>query len=130
MPRLTIRIDLDEGGSIGPGKIVLLEAVDREGSIAAAARALGMSYARAWRLVSAINQTFAEPVLTRQPGGARGGGAALTDFGRDLIARYRAVETAAHDAAGGHMARLQAIAAKPASLTADVPARPLKRGRR
>jgi molybdate transport system regulatory protein len=112
MPRLTIRIDLDDGGAIGPGKIALLEAVDREGSIAAAARCHGMSYARAWRLVSSLNKTFDLPVLTRQPGGARGGGAALTDFGRELIERYRAVEAAAHGAACRDMARLQKIAAK------------------
>lgn len=127
MARLTIRIDLDDGGSIGPGKIALLEAVEREGSIAGAARAHGMSYARAWRLVSSISQTFAEPVLTRQPGGVKGGGAALTEFGRDLVARYRAVEEAAHGAAASDIARLQKIAAGPRGKTES---RPLKRGRR
>lgn len=126
MPRLTIRIDLDDGSAIGPGKIALLETVDQEGSIAAAARRLGMSYARAWRLASALNQTFDLPVLTRQPGGVRGGGAALTDYGRELIARYRAMEDAAHGAARKDMTRLQKIAAKRQAA----PSRPLKKSPR
>ena len=44
---LSLRIDLPQG-RIGPGKIALLEAISREGSISAAGRALGMSYKRAW----------------------------------------------------------------------------------
>ena len=129
MARLTIRIDLDDGGSIGPGKIALLEAVAQEGSIAGAARSLGMSYARAWRLAASVNLIFAEPVLTRQPGGAKGGGAALTEFGHDLIARYRSVEEAAHGAAQGHIARMQAIAAKPPGKASRSSARPLNKSR-
>ena len=52
---LSLRIDLPQG-RIGPGKIGLLEAIDREGSISAAGRALGMSYKRAWDLVDALNR--------------------------------------------------------------------------
>jgi molybdate transport system regulatory protein len=50
-PTLTARIDLDDGRALGPGKIRLLEAIDKTGSISKASRELGMSYARAWRLV-------------------------------------------------------------------------------
>ena len=51
MPSLSLRIDLDSGGRIGPGKIALLEQVATLGSISAAGRALGMSYRRAWELL-------------------------------------------------------------------------------
>jgi molybdate transport system regulatory protein len=35
--QVSIRIDLESGGRIGPGKIALLEAIRKTGSIAAAA---------------------------------------------------------------------------------------------
>jgi len=57
-----------------------------------------MSYRRAWLLVADLNQCFREPVVAAQTGGARGGGAALTRFGSQLVAHYRALEQAAHSA--------------------------------
>ncbi|MBS7809394.1 winged helix-turn-helix domain-containing protein [Roseococcus pinisoli] len=98
--RVSIRLDLASGGKVGPGKIALLEAIAETGSIAAAARALGMSYPRAWGLVEALDVAIGAPVVTRTPGGQRGGGATLTETGRALIARYRDVEAAAQRAAG------------------------------
>jgi molybdate transport system regulatory protein len=95
---LSLRIDLPQG-RIGPGKIELLEAIDREGSISAAGRALSMSYKRAWDLVDALNKLIGQAVVEASPGGYRGGGATLTDAGRNLIADYRAIERAAHRAA-------------------------------
>lgn len=106
--RLTVRIDFGSGRALGPGKIRLLETIGKTGSISKAARALNMSYRRAWLLVDDLNQCFREPVVTTRPGGARGGGAALTSFGRDLIAKYRAVETRAARAAGGQLRALEA----------------------
>lgn len=98
--RVSIRLDLADGGKVGPGKIALLESIATTGSIAAAARALRMSYPRAWGLVQALDAAIGAPVVTRTPGGQKGGGAALTDIGRALIARYRAIEAAAQHAAG------------------------------
>ncbi|NMJ42675.1 LysR family transcriptional regulator [Roseomonas sp. JC162] len=95
---LSVRIDLP-AGRIGPGKIALLEAIDREGSISAAGRALGMSYRRAWDLVDALNRILGTPAVEASTGGYRGGGAMLTDAGRNLVADYRAIERAAHRAA-------------------------------
>lgn len=132
MARLTIRIDLSDGASIGPGKIALLEAVADHGSIAAAARSLNMSYARAWRLVAALNEAFADPVVTRRPGGVRGGGATLTAFGRRLIRQYRQVERAAQDAAAAEIAGLEAHQAGPgrARAAGGTESRPVSRRRR
>jgi molybdate transport system regulatory protein len=93
--RLTVRIDFGADGALGPGKVRLLEAIHKTGSISQAGRSLGMSYRRAWLLVDDLNQCFREPVVTTQPGGVRGGGAALTRFGRELIKRYRSIETQA-----------------------------------
>ena len=103
---LSLRIDLPGGGRIGPGKIRLLEAIDREGSISAAGRALGMSYKRAWDLVDALNTQLGSPVVEASTGGYRGGGATLTDAGRGLVADYRAIERAAQRAAEARLAAL------------------------
>lgn len=103
---ISLRIDLPQG-RIGPGKIALLEAIDREGSISAAGRVLGMSYRRAWDLVDALNTMLGVAAVEAAPGGYRGGGATLTDAGRNLVADYRAIERAAHRAAEP---RLEALA--------------------
>lgn len=107
MARLTLRVDLGPDRSIGPGKVRLLETIRDTGSISEAGRTLGMSYRRAWLLVADMNDCFREPVISTQLGGARGGGAALTPFGADLIDEYRAIEDAAHAAAAARLERLQ-----------------------
>ena len=107
MPSLSLRIHLDPQGRIGPGKIELLEKIAAFGSIAAAGRAMGMSYRRAWMLVEGVNGVFGKPVVERQIGGRHGGGARLTPLGLALITRYRAVERAATEAAENHLAALQ-----------------------
>jgi molybdate transport system regulatory protein len=93
--RVRIRIDLGPGRAIGPGKIALLEALDQSGSLSKAARALGMSYRRAWLLLKSLNELTDEPLATSVKGGAGGGGARLTDSGRAMIGAFRAVEAAA-----------------------------------
>jgi len=107
MASLSIRLDLDPGIRVGPGKIRLLEAIAAHGSISAAGRALGMSYRRAWILVDALNGTFAEPVVTGRAGGRSGGGAAVTPFGVRLIACYRGIERDAARAAWERLADLE-----------------------
>ena len=92
MTRLTIRIDLDNGGQVGHGKIRLLELIAAHGSISQAAKAMNMSYRRAWLLTDEINNMFRSPVLETQHGGAGGGHARLTSFGHALVGHYRAIE--------------------------------------
>ena len=78
--------------AMGPGKADVLEAIDREGSISAAGRAMGMSYRRTWLLVATMNRCWAEPLVAAMPGGGAGKGAHLTDCGRTVLAAYRALE--------------------------------------
>jgi molybdate transport system regulatory protein len=105
--RLTIRLDFDEGRRLGAGKIALLEAIDRTGSISAAGRAHAMSYRRAWLLVDELNQLFAAPLVSARHGGARGGGALLTDEGRRIVALYRGAEAKMRAAAGEEIASIE-----------------------
>ena len=98
-PSLSVRIDLDSEGRIGPGKIQLLENIRACGSISAAGRAMDMSYKRAWDLVDEINRICGRAAVDRQTGGKNGGGAVLTPFGLSLVARYRKIEHSAESAA-------------------------------
>jgi len=77
---------------IGPGKVALLEAIAQTGSITAAAKTLGMSYRRAWMLVDETNRCLVHPAVETVAGGPKGGGTALTEFGVELVRRYRALE--------------------------------------
>src|SRR6201997_5038797 len=93
--RLSIRIDLENGERIGPGKIALLEAIRATGSISAAARALKLSHPPAWVLVEEINHALREPAVAAETGGRRGGGAVVTPAGEQLVGLYRTIESRA-----------------------------------
>ncbi|MCR5856799.1 winged helix-turn-helix domain-containing protein [Mesorhizobium sp. J428] len=108
MPSLSLRINLDPDGRIGPGKIELLEQIAAFGSISAGARQMNMSYKHAWDLVEEMNRIFGKPVVAAQTGGRRGGGAELTAVGRAVVSRFRIIEQAATAAAEQHMNALQA----------------------
>jgi molybdate transport system regulatory protein len=108
VPSLSLRINFDPEGRIGPGKIDLLEQIAAFGSISAAARGMNMSYKHAWDLVEEMNKLFGKPVVSAQTGGKKGGGAQLTPMGLAVVSRFRAIERAAAAAAAQHMAALQA----------------------
>ena len=108
MPSLSLRINLDPDGRIGPGKIELLEQIASFGSISAGARQMNMSYKHAWLLIEELNRLFGKPVVAAQKGGKQGGGAQLTPVGLALVTRYRAIERAATSATAQHVAALQA----------------------
>ncbi len=108
--KLSLRLDFVPGGRLGPGKVALLEAVAETGSISGAARAMAMSYRRAWLLVDELNRMFRAPLVEAQPGGAGGGGAALTPLGREVVAHYRSIEDKARAAGALHIDALRALA--------------------
>ena len=113
LPSLSLRIDLDAEGRIGPGKIALLENIQKFGSISAAGRAMDMSYKRAWDLVDEINRICRQAAVERQTGGKNGGGAALTPFGLSLVARYRKIERDAASAVHKDLVALHSDIGKP-----------------
>lgn len=102
-------LKLDPETRIGHGKVALLEKIDETGSISAAGRALDMTYRRAWELTDHLNKAFGRPLVTGQSGGAGGGGAKLTDLGREVVERYRALQAATEAAAEPHVAALEAL---------------------
>ena len=90
-----IRILIGAVVAIGPGKADLLAAIERTGSISAAARKMGMSYRRAWLLVEAMNSAFRQPLVETLTGGDGGGGARVTKLGEEVLRRYRTMESRA-----------------------------------
>ncbi len=104
--KLKAQLFCGEETAIGPGKADLLEAIDREGSISAAGRAMGMSYRRAWLLVDGMNRCWREKLVDALPGGGRERGARVTPFGREVLAEYRALEARMAEAGGEALARL------------------------
>jgi molybdate transport system regulatory protein len=90
-PRLVLRIELATG-RLGHGKVELLEQIRDGQSLAAAARAMGMSYKRAWDLLATLNDMFDAPVTVSHPGRTKAGATTLTPFGEQLIETYRRIE--------------------------------------
>jgi molybdate transport system regulatory protein len=87
-----ITVDTEFGAFLGDTRIRLLEAIERYGSISQAAKAVPLSYKAAWDAVDAMNNVAEETLVQRSVGGRHGGGTQLTDYGRRLVAMYRAVE--------------------------------------
>jgi molybdate transport system regulatory protein len=69
-----------------------------------------MSYKRAWSLVETLNGMFGAPLVSATKGGAAGGGAALTTVGEQVLARYRAIQARAAEAAAAELASLHGLA--------------------
>jgi len=107
---LSVRVDLAPGGRVGPGKVRLLELIAQTGSISAAGREMNMSYRRAWMLVDSLNQALGTEVVETRTGGSAGGGAHLTEAGREIVQRYRALEAKAGRAAAPDIEALEALA--------------------
>jgi molybdate transport system regulatory protein len=103
------RIAFGPGFAVGPGKIDLLRAVAATGSISGAARALGMTYKRAWLLIDTMNQGFGRPVVERSIGGRGGGGARLSSLGEALLRHYDAIERACQESSATTLASLDAL---------------------
>jgi molybdate transport system regulatory protein len=84
--------------ALGPGKVDLLESINKEGSISQAARQSHLSYRRAWDMVDTMNRCFKKPLVISATGGKGGGGAGLTPLGKKVIAIYREMESKASKA--------------------------------
>jgi molybdate transport system regulatory protein len=90
--RITARLIAKGERAFGPGKADLLERIAQEGSISKAAKAMEMSYSRAWQLVDAMNNAFRKPLVESSTGGKRGGGAVLTRSGEEVLSLFRQME--------------------------------------
>ena len=107
MARVLLRLYLNPDRPLGPGKVKILESIRDGGSISQAARAMKMSYRSAWLLVDSMNSLFRVPVVRTTLGGHGGGSAVLTDFGVEVINRYRSMERATRQAVAEDLSVLE-----------------------
>ena len=110
--KFRLRITKGSDIAIGPGKIDLLEAIQRTGSITAAAKSLDMSYRRAWLLVDTMTRCFKSPIIEAEAGGRRGGGTRLTPLGIEVVRLYRRIEGRAAKASAADVAALTRLLAR------------------
>jgi len=94
---------------LGPGRVELLEHIERTGSLTAAAKRMGMSYMRAWSLVKSLNGWFRIALVEAVRGGKSGGGARLTKTGRNVIDLYRRMEMECHDSVDKNWSELRKL---------------------
>jgi molybdate transport system regulatory protein len=113
MTVIKIRIDFEGDRYIGRGRIELLELIGQHGSIARAAKAMEMSYKRAWYLIDEFNGMFSEPLIERHHGGKGGGAAKLTPFGAELVREYREMEAKSLRVFAKPLASIEKHLAKP-----------------
>ena len=103
---VSVRLRFADHARLGPGKMALLEALQRTGSIAAAGREMNMSYRRAWLLIDSVNAMFDEPAVVHAGSGSADEDWTLTALGQALLAAYRATEADAEGAVARHFADL------------------------
>lgn len=85
--RVRCWIDIDGVKYFGP-RAELLHRIDETGSIAKAARSMGMSYKKAWDMIDELNTRGNKPFVISHKGGQKGGGAQLTEAGKKVITAY------------------------------------------
>jgi molybdate transport system regulatory protein len=84
------KLEIERSGIcfLNPKRIELLKLIRERGSILSASKELRMSYQQAWTIIKDVNYLASLPVVVRQRGGAKGGGASITDYGLKLMERY------------------------------------------
>ena len=80
-----IWIEADDKMLLGEGRVSLLKAIEETGSLSKGAKSLNMSYKKAWSLIDMVNKSAKEPVVITTIGGKNGGGARITEHGKELI---------------------------------------------
>lgn len=126
---IKLRIVFDGLGHIGHGRIELLELIGKHGSIAKAAKAMDMSYKRAWYLIDEFSAMFSVPLVERHHGGKGGGAAVLTDFGETLVREYRAMEQSTLASFAPQLKMLQRRLRKDEGAPPKTPEAPTRRRR-
>ncbi|QQY81007.1 LysR family transcriptional regulator [Tamlana sp. s12] len=83
-----IWIESNNNVLLGEGRVHLLKAIHETGSLSKGAKALNLSYKKAWHLLDSVNKSAKKPVTINSIGGKGGGGVALTPYGQALIKTF------------------------------------------
>ena len=92
---------VDREGRIifGLGRMRILEAIKRCGSLNAAAKDLKMSYRAVWGKIKVTEEALGKPLLVKIQGGSAGGGSTLTPYAHTLMERYLSLSRQVDDQA-------------------------------
>ena len=107
--KLRLRITHEGEDAFGPGKAQLLESLLETGSLNRTASEMKMSYMKALALARAMNAHFTEPLVVLSRGGAKGGGAQVTETGRLVLSNYQAMRLASEKAAQPSWKRMRRL---------------------
>lgn len=97
--KLTLQLYWGTEVAIGPEMVELLEAIMATGSISSGCKKVEMSYRRAWSLVDQMNRCFKHPLVIASKGGTNGGGAVVSEFGHEILKKYKKMQQASQQAA-------------------------------
>jgi len=89
--RSRIWIESKDNVLLGEGRMQLLKAIDKTGSLSKAAKEIKISYKKAWHLIDTVNKAAKKPVTINSVGGKGGGGAQLTPYGKELVATFEEI---------------------------------------
>lgn len=88
-----IWIETEGGILISEGRVQLLKLIAETGSLNKAAKAMNLSYQKAWRLLDEANKASENPLIETQVGGNKGGGTVLTAYGKSLIMTFEKINS-------------------------------------
>lgn len=90
--RLSHWVFVDDVKFFGPGRLQLLKLIQETGSISKAAKDMGMSYKKAWRMVDEMNTFGGSPYVITSKGGLQGGGTEIAERGKQMMEAYRRLD--------------------------------------
>jgi len=100
-PRVKVWLELDGRYVFGFGLSEILKAVEKSGSIKAAAESLGKSYRYVWGRVKKAERALGEPLVETRIGGKGTGRSSLTQRAQRLVADFDALRRRVFDVAEG-----------------------------
>ncbi|AUP77624.1 winged helix-turn-helix domain-containing protein [Flavivirga eckloniae] len=104
-----IWIESEDNVLLGEGRVHLLKAIQKEGSLSKAAKSLNISYKKAWQLIDSVNKSAKKPVTINSIGGKGGGGAELTEYGQSLINAFDEINKNCWDFLDKQLAKIERL---------------------
>jgi molybdate transport system regulatory protein len=98
MPLTMIEVDcqisIKKDGTVflSPLKTQVLEEIRKNGSLSATSKKMDISYQHVWSMIDEMNRQAPSPLVTKQRGGANGGGTSISDYGERMLREYLLIQ--------------------------------------
>ena len=90
--RYKVWLEKDKDIVMGLGRDKLLREIEKTGSISKAAKAVGMSYKKAWSFLKTMENRLGIKLVETRRGGRGGGGTRLTEEARKLLSEFEKIK--------------------------------------